>query len=103
VPAEAQVLTTEHVDYSVSTVMKLSFGRCLFDTDARVLTVGGKSRHLTLKFFQLLEILLEQPPRALSKAELHQRIWPGIPGTDGAMEPFFSYDGQWVGFFAGAA
>jgi eukaryotic-like serine/threonine-protein kinase len=24
-----------------------------------------------------------------------------IPGTDGASEPFFSPDGQWVGFFAG--
>ncbi|HXP81743.1 MAG TPA: protein kinase [Verrucomicrobiae bacterium] len=24
-----------------------------------------------------------------------------IPGTEGAMEPFFSSDGQWVGFFAG--
>ena len=24
-----------------------------------------------------------------------------IPGTEGAMEPFFSPDGQWLGFFAG--
>jgi serine/threonine protein kinase/Tol biopolymer transport system component len=26
-----------------------------------------------------------------------------IPGTEGAMNPFFSPDGQWVGFFAGGA
>ena len=26
-----------------------------------------------------------------------------IPGTEGAIEPFFSPDGQWLGFFAGAA
>ena len=26
-----------------------------------------------------------------------------IPGTEGATEPFFSPDGQWVGFFAGGA
>ena len=24
-----------------------------------------------------------------------------IPGTDGAVNPFFSPDGQWLGFFAG--
>ena len=24
-----------------------------------------------------------------------------LPGTDGADDPFFSYDGQWLGFFAG--
>jgi serine/threonine-protein kinase len=24
-----------------------------------------------------------------------------IPGTEGAIDPFFSPDGQWVGFFAG--
>ena len=25
-----------------------------------------------------------------------------VPGTEGAVEPFFSLDGQWLGFFAGA-
>ena len=26
-----------------------------------------------------------------------------VPGTEGAFCPFFSPDGQWVGFFAGGA
>jgi serine/threonine-protein kinase len=36
----------------------------------------------------------------LYKRALDQNDAAGIPGTDGASEPFFSPDGQWIGFFA---
>ena len=29
------------------------------------------------KAYELLKLLLEQRPKALSKAELHERLWPG--------------------------
>jgi serine/threonine-protein kinase len=40
------------------------------------------------------------------QTQLYKRVFDQsdatpIPGTDGAVEPFFSPDGQWVGFFAG--
>jgi len=33
-------------------------------------------RHLSPKGFELLRLLLDNRPRALSKAELHERLWP---------------------------
>ena len=65
--------------------VKLSFGRCVLDTAARELIVGGRPRHLTLKQFQLLDVLVEQRPRALSKLELHHRLWPGVFVSDSAL------------------
>jgi serine/threonine-protein kinase len=37
----------------------------------------------------------------LYRRALNQIVAVAIPGTDGAAVPFFSPDGQWVGFFAG--
>jgi eukaryotic-like serine/threonine-protein kinase len=37
----------------------------------------------------------------LSLRPLNQLQATPIPGTDGAREPFFASDGQWIGFFAG--
>jgi serine/threonine-protein kinase len=41
--------------------------------------------------------------RQLYKRSLDQPEAAPIPGTDGAGRPFFSPDGQWIGFFAGDA
>jgi DNA-binding winged helix-turn-helix (wHTH) protein len=57
--------------------MRLRFGECLFDTGARQLTRAGEAQALSPKAFQLLELLLESRPRALSKQQLHDRLWPG--------------------------
>ena len=35
-------------------------------------------RHVSPKAFELLRLLVENRPRALSKAELHQRLWPSV-------------------------
>jgi serine/threonine-protein kinase len=37
----------------------------------------------------------------LAIRRLDQSIVTTLPGTDGAVDPFFSPDGQWIGFFAG--
>jgi len=56
--------------------MRLGFGDCVFDSDTRELTRGGRAVHLSPKAFRLLELLLKSRPRALSKSELKDAIWP---------------------------
>jgi len=56
--------------------MRVAFGECVFDSDTRELQRGGKAIHLSPKAFQLLETLLQARPKALSKAEIHDRLWP---------------------------
>jgi hypothetical protein len=46
------------------------------DTESRQLLKGGAEYHLSPKAFQLLFLLLESRPRAVSKMELHERLWP---------------------------
>src|SRR5574338_928807 len=46
------------------------------DTGTRQLLAGGADVHLSPKAFELLLLLIEQRSRALSKAELHERLWP---------------------------
>ncbi len=56
--------------------MRVVFGGCTFDSDTRELLRAGKAVHLSPKAFRLLELLLESRPRALSKEELQERLWP---------------------------
>ena len=56
--------------------MRVSFGDCTFDSDTRELIRGGHAVHLSPKAFRLLELLLEERPRALSKQQLQERLWP---------------------------
>jgi DNA-binding winged helix-turn-helix (wHTH) protein len=56
--------------------MRLAFGDCVFDSDTRQLLRGGKARSIPPKAFELLKVLLESRPRALSQAEIRDRLWP---------------------------
>ena len=57
--------------------MKTRFGPFTLDLDTRQLTRGSREIHLSPKAFQLLETLVLDRPKALSKAVLQQRLWPG--------------------------
>src|SRR5262252_1395731 len=57
--------------------MRVVFGDCAFDPETRQLLREEKPVHLSPKAFHLLEILLEGRPKAFSKAEIHERVWPG--------------------------
>lgn len=46
------------------------------DFDRRQVFRSGEEVHLSPKALQLLEILIETRPRALSKAEIQDRLWP---------------------------
>jgi DNA-binding winged helix-turn-helix (wHTH) protein len=56
--------------------VSVRFGDCVLATDRRELLRGGQPVPLTGKAYQLLELLLEKRPKAVSKAEIHERLWP---------------------------
>lgn len=56
--------------------MRLRFGDVTFDSAARQLLRGREAVHLSPKAFELLKTLIDHRPRALSKNELHTRLWP---------------------------
>ena len=58
--------------------MRVRFGECVFDAEARELTRGGSAVQLSPKAFLLLSFLLEHRPRAVSRTELHDLIWPRV-------------------------
>jgi DNA-binding winged helix-turn-helix (wHTH) protein len=57
-------------------VVVYRFGEFTLNHDIRQLFVGTSEVHLSPKAFELLVILLSNRPRALSKAELQERLWP---------------------------
>jgi DNA-binding winged helix-turn-helix (wHTH) protein len=56
--------------------VRLRFGPCLFDPDTRELIRDSARRDLSPKAFQLLELLLRARPRAVTKQEIHDELWP---------------------------
>jgi DNA-binding winged helix-turn-helix (wHTH) protein len=56
--------------------MRLRFGEVVVDTETRELLRGGRALHLSPKAFELLCLLAQNRPKALSKAELQKRLWP---------------------------
>ncbi len=56
--------------------MRVRFGSFVLDDEARQLERGGHPIHLTPKALELLELILERRPNAVSKAEIHDRLWP---------------------------
>ena len=62
--------------------MRTAFGRWLLDTGTRQLLEGGKPVPLSPKAFDLLALLVGNRPRALSKDEIHERLWPGTHVSD---------------------
>ena len=65
--------------------LRLSFGQCVLDTDARELRRAGVPRQLSPKAFQLLELLLASRPRAVAKSDIHERLWPDTFVSDSSL------------------
>jgi DNA-binding winged helix-turn-helix (wHTH) protein len=58
--------------------MRVRFGTFVFDEPSRELTSHGRRIPLSPKAFELLATLLHERPRAFSKAELREQLWPGV-------------------------
>lgn len=54
----------------------VSFGAFMLNLDSRELLRGSRAVPLTPKAYQLLEILVTNRPKALSKFDLQERLWP---------------------------
>src|SRR6476660_5365864 len=52
------------------------FGEFVLDSDTRELLRDGSPLHLSPKAFQLIEELVRNAPRAMSKADLQDLLWP---------------------------
>jgi DNA-binding winged helix-turn-helix (wHTH) protein len=70
---------------SVRGRVQLRFGDCVLDTEARDLRRGGVPRGLSPKGLQFLQLLLEARPRALTKQEIHERLWPDTFVSDSSL------------------
>jgi DNA-binding winged helix-turn-helix (wHTH) protein len=56
--------------------MRLKFGDHVFDSDTREVSRSGRSLAISPKAFALLALLIECRPKAVSKADIHARLWP---------------------------
>jgi DNA-binding winged helix-turn-helix (wHTH) protein len=56
--------------------MRISFSEFALDTATRQLFRAGTEVRLEPKAYELLELLLARRPEAVSKTELHRRLWP---------------------------
>ena len=65
--------------------MRVRFGDCKVDTETREVIRSGNPVHVSPRAFELLRLLLEKRPKALSKAELNERLWPRTFVSDGAL------------------
>ena len=58
--------------------MRLAFDTFELDIDQRRLLKGGVDVHLQPKGFELLRVLVEARPKALSKQEILDAVWPEV-------------------------
>jgi DNA-binding winged helix-turn-helix (wHTH) protein len=70
--------------------MQLPFGGFVFDSDRRLLLRNGKRVNLAPKAFDLLAILIERRPSAVSKRELYDRLWPDTFVEQGSLDALIS-------------
>ena len=57
-------------------VVRIDFGDVVVDTRTRELTRAGQPVPLSPKAFELLLLLIESRPQAISKRALQDRLWP---------------------------
>jgi DNA-binding winged helix-turn-helix (wHTH) protein len=62
--------------------VKVRFAEFRVDADTRQLFRKDEERHLTPKAFDLLRLLIENRPNAISKTELQERLWPATFVTE---------------------
>jgi two-component system response regulator RegX3 len=60
---------------AVATVGELAAGPVRMDIDRHLVTVDGQPVQLPLKEFELLELLLRNPGRVLTRGQLIERVW----------------------------
>jgi DNA-binding winged helix-turn-helix (wHTH) protein len=65
--------------------VRVRFGAFALDGHTRQITRDGADVHLSPKAFDLLVLLLERRPAVVRKAELRERLWPGVHVVDASL------------------
>ncbi|HEY1249713.1 MAG TPA: FHA domain-containing protein [Thermoanaerobaculia bacterium] len=65
--------------------MRLGFEGCVFDSDTRQVSRDGRLVGLSPKAFSLLELLIRDRPKAISKEEIHRHLWPGTHVSEASL------------------
>ncbi|HEY3202504.1 MAG TPA: FHA domain-containing protein [Thermoanaerobaculia bacterium] len=65
--------------------MRVSFHDCAFDSDTREVFRAGRLLSLSPKAFELLELLIRERPKAVSKEKIHARLWPKTFVSDASL------------------
>ena len=65
--------------------MRIQFGAFVLDRAARQLYKGNMPQRLQAHAFQLLELLVERRPAAVSKQEIRDRLWPDTFVSDSTL------------------
>jgi len=65
--------------------VRVTFGDFVVDDDSRQVWRRDAVLHVSPKAFDLLATLIRERPRALSKADLHARIWPQTFVSDASL------------------
>lgn len=65
--------------------MRIAFAECVFDSDTREVFRGGGALPLSPKAFELLELLVRDRPKALSKEKIHGTLWPKVFVSDASL------------------
>lgn len=64
-------------------MVEVKFGAFTLNGRTRQLLRGTRPIHLPPKAFELITMLIERRPEAVSKTEIHQRLWPDTFVSDG--------------------
>ena len=54
---------------------QLTIGSIVMDDDAKIVTVDGETINLTPSEYNILKLLMENPGRVFSSAQIYERIW----------------------------
>src|SRR5262245_2859826 len=65
--------------------MRLAFEGYVFDSDTREVCRAGRPLAISPKAFELLELLIRERPKALSKERIHAAIWPKTFVSDASL------------------
>jgi DNA-binding winged helix-turn-helix (wHTH) protein len=65
--------------------LSVAFGTFTLDSRTRQLLSGSRPIHLSPKAFDLLAMLVQERPAAMSKGDIHQRLWPHTFVSDGSL------------------
>jgi DNA-binding winged helix-turn-helix (wHTH) protein len=70
--------------------LRLQFDDLMFDAETRQIWLGGEEVRLSPKAFELLALLIDRRPRAVSKTDIREHLWPGTFVSDSSLPSLVS-------------